>query len=192
MNAFSAWWNALSAFEQTLWAIALGFSMFFVLQTIFTAFGGDTESESAMGDAEDLGDGIDFQFISLKNIVAFFTMFGWVSLACHKVGMHPALTLSIGTIAGVTMVVLMMMMFRGMAKMKHSGTLKMENAVGHTGEVYLPIPCKKGGQGKVSILLQGTLRELNAITEAEQDIPTGKLVKVTGLFNENVLIVAPV
>jgi len=192
MSNFSAWWNSISTFEQTLWAIALGFSLFFLLQTIFTAFGGDTDSESAMGDAEDLGDGIDFQFLSLKNVVTFFTMFGWVALACHKAGLHPALTISLGTIAGVAMVALMMVLFRSMAKLKHSGTLKTANAIGHTGEVYLTIPAGKGGQGKITILLQGTMRELSAVTDEAQDIPTGKLVKVTGLFNEHVLIVAPV
>lgn len=193
MNTFSNWWNAMSAFEQILWGIALGFSLFFLLQTILTAVGGDHEAEMAEGDADDSAmgdDGMEYQYLSLKNVVAFFTMFGWTGIASYRAGLHPALVLLIATACGVLMVILMMYLFRFMAKMRHSGTMNLKNAVGHSAEVYLHIPAKREGQGKISILFQGSLRELNAITDDPDNIPTGKIVKVTGLLNENVLIVS--
>ena len=74
-------------------------------------------------------------------------------------------------------------------KLKQSGTLQMKNAIGAIAETYLFIPPKREGFGKIHIKVQGSLHELQAITDDEIQIATGKLVKVTGLVNDSVLIV---
>jgi hypothetical protein len=67
--------------------------------------------------------------------------------------------------------------------------MKFEKAVGHSCEVYLVIPRNRKGMGKVQIKIQKSLRTLEAITDDEQDIATNSIVKVTGIVNENVLLV---
>ena len=44
-------------------------------------------------------------------------------------------------------------------------------------------------EGKVHIKVQGSLHELQAITDDETQIATGKLVKVKAVINDSVLIV---
>lgn len=83
----------------------------------------------------------------------------------------------------------MMFLFRSMSKLKQSGTLQMQNAIDKMAETYLFIPARRNGFGKVHIKLQGSLRELQAITDDETDIATGKLVKVLSVINESTLVV---
>lgn len=185
----SSWWQSLIAFEKILWAIALFFSVFFVFQAVMT-FAGDgdiAEGDADLAVMED--DGIGHQFFTFKNLVAFFTIFGWTSIACYKGGVSQFLSIAIGLAAGSLMVLMMVFLFRSMNKLKQSGTLQMKNAVGSVAETYLFIPPGREGFGKVHIKVQGSLRELQAITDDTEQIPTGKLVKVVGLVNDNVLLV---
>jgi hypothetical protein len=73
--------------------------------------------------------------------------------------------------------------------LRSDGTLNMENAIGHTGTVYQRIPAKRGGQGKVQILVQGRMQVLEAVTDAESDIAPQREVKVTGISAGNILVV---
>lgn len=185
----SSWWQSMIAFEKILWVIALLFSLFFVFQAIMS-FAGDgdiAEGDADLSVMED--DGIGHQFFTLKNLVAFFTIFGWTALACYKGGAGQFLSVGIGFVAGSLMVLLMMVLFRSMSRLKQSGTLQIKNAMGAIAETYLFIPPARGGFGKVHIKVQGSLRELQAITDDTEQIPTGKLVKVIGLVNDNVLLV---
>ena len=64
-------------------------------------------------------------------------------------------------------------------KMADSGNISIKNAVGATGKVYLPIKAGKGNIGKVHVSFQGNLREMQAITNENTDLPTNTIVKVT-------------
>jgi hypothetical protein len=186
----SAWWQALDSFEKILWAIALLFSTFFLLQTILSFAGGDSDMADGHADASVGGDdGTGHQFFTIKNLIAFFTIFAWTALACYKGNMGKGLSIGIGLVAGSLMVVMMAMLFRSMSKLKQSGTLQMKNAIGMVAETYLFIPAKRGGFGKIHIKVQGSLHELQAITDDADQIATGKLVKVTGVINDSVLLV---
>ncbi len=187
----STWWQGMAFFEKIFWVIAIIFSTLFLIQAIlsFTAGDGDT----AMGDADAsiAGDeGAGPGFFTIKNLIAFFTIFGWTGIAFIKGGMNQAITIGAAFIAGTLMVVMMMFLFRSMSRLKHSGTLEISNALNKIGETYLVIPGQRNGYGKVHIKVQGSLQELQAITDDENPIPTGKLVKVVEILNNNILIVS--
>jgi hypothetical protein len=80
-------------------------------------------------------------------------------------------------------------LFYYMSKLQHSGTLNISNAMNMTGEVYLTIPASKKGMGKVQIKIQGALRELEAMTDENEEIPTGRAIQVTGITQSDILIV---
>ena len=186
----STWWQALTGFERIFWSIALLFSLLFILQTIMSFAAGD--GDEAFGDADSAVDhdgGIEYGFFTIKNFIAFFTIFGWMGVALTKGNVSKPLTILIALLAGATVVAIMMFLFRSMSKLKQSGTLLINNAVGKSAETYLLIPAARGGMGKVHIRLQGSLRELPALTDDTADIPTGKLVKVVSILNESVLVV---
>jgi hypothetical protein len=186
----SSWWQSMASFEKTLWVIALLFSLLFLLQTIMSFTGGDADMAGGDADASVMGDdGMGHQFFTIKNLIAFFTIFGWTGIACYQGGMAKAPSVGIAFIAGALMVAMMAVLFRSMSKLKQSGTLQMKNAIGAIAETYLFIPPKREGFGKIHIKVQGSLHELQAITDDEIQIATGKLVKVTGLVNDSLLIV---
>lgn len=189
----TTWWQELASLEKILWTIALVFSALFLVQTVWSLVGGDTDS--AIGDAESYigeDDGIGNQYFTIKNAIAFFTVFGWASIAALQNGLASWLAILLGVIGGTAMVAMMVLLLRSAAKLKHSGTLNIQNALQKTGETYLPIPAQKGGIGKVQILVQGSLRELDAITNDDNIIPTGKLVKVVDILNDQILVVTAV
>ena len=189
----SAWWQSMGSFEKILWAIAIIFSVLFLIQTIMSAIGGD--SGEAHGDADDSvgdDDGIGYQFFTIKNLVAFFTMFGWVGVAAYSGGLNQVWVVVAALGGGIAMVLIMAFLFRNVSKLKHSGTMEIKNAMDQVGETYLYIPAKRGGMGKVHVKVQGALRELQALTDDSTDIPTGKIIKVTGILNNNILLVTAI
>ena len=180
----------MSTLEQTYWIIALVGSVVFLGIFILTFIGGgDTDMEADASDFEADDGGVGFQFFTFKNIVAFFTIFGWTGVTCIDSGLSTTLTLIISTVAGLIMMVLTSLLFYWMHKLTESGTLKIQNAVGVIGEVYLPIGAERSKMGKVQIKVQGSLRELEAITDEEEDLKTGSMVKVTKIVSAEILLV---
>lgn len=186
----SSWWQGMDFFAKIFWAIALLFSLLFLVQLVISFAGGD--GSEATGDADDYvsgDDGIGYQFFTIRNMIAFFTFFGWAGVAGISGGLNKGLTIAIAVVSGAVVVVMMAILFRSMSKLKQSGTLQIKNAVGLIAETYLFIPANRGGFGKVHVKVQGSLHELQAITDDAEQIATGKLVKVTGTVNDNILLV---
>jgi hypothetical protein len=181
----------MSTFEQINWLIALPFSALFIIQIVLTFIGGDVDDMSADGDSDAAIDhdmGIDFQFLTLKNLIAFFTLFGWTGIVCIDSGISTGLTVLFSTAAGTLMMTIMASIIYFMGKLSDSGTLNLNNAIGKTGSVYLPIPPKRSGLGKVQIQVQG-FQTLDAMTDADEELKTGALVKVTQIINNDLLLV---
>ncbi len=187
----SSWWQALTSFEKIFWVAALLFSALFLIQVVLSFAGGDTDG--SVGDADEYisgDDGAGHQFFTIKNLIAFFTIFGWTGIACIKGGMNKGVTIALAVLAGSVVVAIMAFLFKSMSKLKQSGTLQLKNAVGLIAETYLFVPAKRGGFGKVHVKVQGSLHELQAITDDEEQIATGKLVKIVGVVNDSVLLVS--
>ena len=77
-------------------------------------------------------------------------------------------------------------------KLNQEGNIDINNAIFNTGEVYLTIPAKDGGQGKVHINIEGSLKELDAITENGESLPTGSFIRVVEVIDNQLLLVEPV
>ncbi len=186
----TTWWQSLQGTEKFFWAVALLFSLMFIVQTVISFIGGD--DDGAFGDSDEYIDGdggIDYQFFTIKNFITFFTVFGWVGLACLQGGLPMGQVILWSTLAGVAIVLIMFFLFSRMSKLRSSGTLLIQNALHKQAETYLRIPSLRGGYGKVHVRVQGSLRELRALTDDEEDIPTGKPVTIIGIINESVLLV---
>jgi hypothetical protein len=78
---------------------------------------------------------------------------------------------------------------RNTAKLKHSGTLQMKNAINQIGETYLRIPAQRQGMGKVQVQVQGRYIELDAMTDDTSDIATGRPIQVKNILNNQILLV---
>ncbi len=185
---FPTWWDGLQTIEKIYWTIAFPATLFFFIQLIITFIGGDVDHDFDHDFDGDTGGG-GFHPFTFKNMVAFFTLFAWSGLASIEGGFSLAITIFISTISGLIMMLIMAFLFYYISKFTHSGTLDLNNAIGQTGDVYLTIPAKKAGMGKVQINVQGQLRTLNAMTSDLEDIKTGAVIEVDEVVNENILVV---
>ncbi|GMN06824.1 hypothetical protein MTsPCn5_22130 [Croceitalea sp. MTPC5] len=184
------WFVALTLFEKIYWITAIIASAIFVVLIILTLVGGDADDMGGDVDAEVEGDsGIGFQFLSFKNLMGFFTIFGWSGISCIDNGLSTGLTVLVSVVCGLLMMVAMASLFYYLAKLQHSGTLKLTNALDQIGEVYLTIGANRSRIGKVSINVQGTLRELEALTDESNDLVQGNVVKVKQVTDNGILIV---
>jgi hypothetical protein len=189
MENLDTWWSGLSPLLKMYWCIAIPFTVFFLLQLVLSLFAGGDAPDDLPDNEVESDHGISFQFLTLKNLVGFFTIFGWTGIACLDGGLSNGLSLVISAISGLLMMTLMAGLFYLMGKMNVDGTLKMEKAIGQVGEVYLPIQSKRGNIGKVQIKVMGSLRTLDAMTDDEQDLATGKVITVSKIINDNILLV---
>ena len=183
------WFSTLEWFPKIYWAIAIIASLNFIVSIVMSLIGGDADELSDV-DAEIDGDtGIGFQFITYKNLVGFFTIFGWSGIACIGEGFSKPTTIIISLICGLIMMAIMAAMFYYMRKLSDSGTLDYKNALDQIGEVYLTVGANRSKIGKAHVRIQGALRELEALTDSETDLKTGTVIKVTSVTPNGILII---
>lgn len=212
------WWEALSTFEKIYWYIAIPFSVILLIQLILTFvgmgdadgdFGGsdldipdadveidldlDTISEDMIdSDPSGYEDVSQFSMFTIRNFIAFFTLFGWGGIAAINNNLSTFWVIVVALISGLIAMSIVAFLFYSMSKLQdRGGELRIKNAINKIGSVYLPISAKAGNVGKVQIKVQGGLKELQAVTMGDTDLSTGSVVKVTGVIN-NILVVEKV
>ncbi len=210
------WWNSLELITQIFYCIAIPSTLILLIQTIMMLIGmgddGDFSADgdivdSEIGDAPD-GDVIDGVFgentvsetpdfdgldglriFTVRGIIAFFVVFGWVGIVMSGSGVPLWITLPVATVSGFFMMVLLAFLMKLVLKLRSNGNIDNRNAIGTAGKVYLTIPAERSGEGKVQILLQGSFVERNAVTDCTEAIPTGSEVVITGVSGGTTLIV---
>lgn len=170
--------------------VALGSTIFFALQSIFTFIGiGDNFELDGDFDAEldadvGIGDGLSmtFHLFTVRGIIAFFMVFGWSGFILDG-SMHGVAVFftSVGT--GVIMLVIVGLIYYLFQRLEQSGTMDIKEAIGKQGSVYIPVPNRNDGLGKVQIIIGESLRTLDAIAK-DKPIKTGRQVRVIGIINE--------
>lgn len=186
---FSTWWAEKVLFEQIFWAIAVPSSFIMIIVLITTFLGGDEMFEGDVDASIEMDSGAGFQFFTFKNFIGFFTIFGWVGIGCVRGGFDELPTLIIAFICGSIMMATMATIFYFVSRLVEDGTFKMTNAIGRLGEIYLPVPPAGSGIGKVQINVQGTVREIDAMTHDDTLLSTGTVVKVNEIIDGHILLV---
>ena len=185
----SEWFSELTSLQQIYWGITGVSTVIFVIVLITTFIGGDTDDLGDVDAEIDADVGAGFQFFTLKNLVAFFTIFGWSGIASINAGNSKTITIFISLACGLVMMAIMASLFYYISKLVSSGTLKMDNALHAIGEVYLTVGANRSSIGKVQIKVQGALRELEALTDSEKDLNQGNVIKVVEVTKNGILII---
>lgn len=172
--------------------IAVGSSLFFVLQAIFTFIGiGDNFELDGDFDAEvdldvDIADGLSmtFHLFTIRGIISFFMVFGWTGFIltnANELGGVAIFFIALGT--GIIMLFLIALVYYFFERISQEGNVDIRQAIGKQATVYIPIPVRTEGIGKVQIILSESLKTLDAIAK-DKPISTGSLVKVVGIVND--------
>jgi membrane protein implicated in regulation of membrane protease activity len=184
------WFTALDWFDKVFWVTAMISSGLFLIMLIVTfVTGGSDVDIDADGDGGFDGADGGFHFFTIKNLIAFFTIFGWSGIAALENGLDRPWVILIATFFGLVMMFIMAGMFYLINKLHDSGTLEIKNAIDAIGEVYLTIGGARRTIGKVSVRIQGALRELEALTDDQEDLKTGSVVRVVDVTSNGILIV---
>jgi hypothetical protein len=184
----ASWWANKILFEQIFWICAIPATIVLIILLITTFIGGDIDAEIDNIDAEvDADAGAGFQFFTFKNLVGFFTIFGWVGVGCAQGNVSPIATLIISSICGLLMMTAMASVFYFMSRLVEDGSMVITNAIGRMGQVYMRIPANGEGIGKVQINVQGSVRELDAIAAENEELATGTVVKVVEIIDGHIL-----
>ena len=184
------WFSDLELFSKFYWIITLVGSLIFLIVVIMTFVGADGAEDFEGADASiDADTGIEFQFISLKSLIGFFTIFGWSGIACIDADLSKPITVLISVVCGLIMMTILAAMFHYIKKLTDSGTLDYKNALNAVGEVYLTIGANRSRMGKVSVRVQGTLREMDALTDSFTELKSGTIIKIVDVTSNGILIV---
>ncbi len=206
--AFIEWWNSLELASQVFYCIAIPATLILLIQTVMMFFGFENDADGdldvdlpdtdiddgifgddAITEAPDLAGLESLHIFTVRGIIAFFVVFGWVGVVLLEAGLHLLITLPIAAICGFAMMFIIAYLFRFVMKLRSDGTADNRNAVGAAGKVHLTIPPSRTGEGKVHVMLQGAYVERNAVTDETESIPTGSEIIVVGLSGQTSLVV---
>lgn len=199
-----AWWEALSILQKVLYCIAIPATLVLIIQTVLVIMGfgdgaggadfnpSDTSGLDldAAGDVSggelldaDIGDAVSGDFGSLKlftiqGAVAFLATFAWVSIVGVKADLHEVVALLIGFVCGLIVMYGVAKLLQLSAKLAENGTFRIKSIIGETAQVYLTILPSGEGGGKITVSGVSRFTELDAITEGQQEIPSGTRVRI--------------
>jgi membrane-bound ClpP family serine protease len=161
------WFDGLSGIEQFLFSTGVFSTLIFAIQFFLTLFGLTGDDGDVDGDIDDgefsLGD-----IFTLRNGVSFLMGFSWGGLMAYEWGLeHVLLVAIVGFMIGTAFVAVNMVLLVGMSRLRHDGSIQLENAVNQEATVTLPIPERRTGVGKVMVPIQGRLKEYHAVTDGE-------------------------
>jgi len=137
------------------------------------------------------GDHDSMHLLSVRSVAAGATLFGAVGMWLAGRGLPFLIAGGGALVAGMVAAVATAFMTKQMMQLESDGTLQVENAVGQSGIVYLPIPPRGEGAGKVQFKLQGRTVEMGAVGSETTVIPTGAPVIVVSVVNNDTVEVVP-
>lgn len=158
------------------------------LQIVLSLFG--------LGDGDDLdGHDVDhgdsaFGWLSLRTISAFLAFFGLTGWWLASRGWSPVSSALVSMLAGGLVGGLLTLLVSQRKRLDSEGTLDPANAVGCIASVYLRIPAKGKGMGKIQVKVQGRTAEFQAVSDGVE-IPTGAVVRVERMITADTFAVAP-
>lgn len=189
----SEWWNALDLFLKTMWCIALGSSLIFLIQSIMSFVGADGSLDSDMDSSFDVDTDVDgsMNLYTFRNLVIFLLGMSWTVILLRSVIASTFLLMLIAVAVGVAFVAGVMLLFQWLSSMQQSGNINVyKSAVGCFGKVYLKIPAHRAGAGKVQITINDAVREYEAVTDGEE-LKTGTSITVVEVIDASTLLVEP-
>lgn len=179
------WWNELTMIAKVFWGISIISSVFFIILFVFSLFGFGTDTDADM--SFDGGSG-DFPFFSAKAIVAFFTFFGWTGILMINQDKALFSVLFASLISGLLAMFLVSYLFKIFNRLTETGNFDPLEMTFQTGHVYLRIPGKQIGKGKIHITINNKLIEVDAVTDGPE-IPFGFEVKVIEVVQPDLVLV---
>ncbi|MBQ7687067.1 MAG: NfeD family protein [Bacteroidaceae bacterium] len=190
MGELFAQYGAMPLLLQIFWGCAVVASLIFLVQMVLTLIGMDSSDMDVDFDGAntmDLGGGLNL--FTIKNFIGFLVGFGWAGVCFYNSITSSVLLILVAVIVGLLFVGIFVVIYKQTKKLEHNGAFQIDEVKGTTVSVYLRIPAQGSGKGKVQVSQNGSVHELDALTDGEE-IPSGAKVKVVEIVdNETVKVV---
>ncbi len=197
------WWSSLSSAEQVFYLIAIVATAILVIQLIlnlvglaghemdFDATGADADlpSDFAADHPDLVAHPSGLGLISIRTVLAFFVGFGWAGVVMLRTQQSFAVTLIVAAGVGIVFLLVVFYLMAAIFKLSEAGNVDFSLAVGKSGTVYTPIPPKAEGRGHIQVVVQGRLREIPAVTDETEKLPTGTPITVVKLVAGKTMLV---
>jgi len=185
--------NSLEPLQKFFWIVACCASLVFIIQTIMTFIGLGTDTDVDAGPMDGAVDSIEdgelSGVFSFRNLINFLLGYGWAGVLFFDSIEKRWLLQLLAIAVGLLFVLAFVFMFRQVMKLSHDGSFKMQEAVGLKADVYLRIPAARSGRGKVQVSVKGSIHEIDALTDNDEEIPTGGQVEIVEVLGDDLLLV---
>lgn len=199
-------WFMNDPLQAVLYIVAVPSTVILLIQTILLLFGiggdeADVDFDADNGidgvfgddvvDYADVPDVSGLRLFTVRGLVAFFAVGGWSGIAALQLGASKIVAGIAALLMGFAALLLVAVFFKFAMKLQQNGNLNFSAAVGKSGEVYMTVPAKGEGKGKVNVIVQERLVELEAVTECDRALRFGEAIKVIRLAGSNTVVVEP-
>ena len=129
----------------------------------------------------DHGDGNWFLgLLTFRAVCAAVAFFGLAGMSARYYQLPETAQLAAAGLGGFAALYLVATLMKLLHRLRADGGVRITNAVGATGTVYLRVPGNNAGPGKVTVSVQNRTVELEAFTAANE-LPTGTPVRVVAV-----------
>ena len=184
--------------EKIYYFCAVFGSLFVVAQLFLTLFAGlgmeDATSDSVDTDGEIVTDhaGYDFlRVLSLRTVTAGLAFFGLSGMAGTKSDIAAGTVFAIAVLCGLVALFVVFLLYRLISSLRSNGAVTLETLPGSKGNVYIKIPPKRSGSGKVIVNHQGRTMEYEAFSDSEKELKTGTPIIVRESLGPNQVLIEP-
>lgn len=176
------WFKTLNWYEQVLWLISIVFTLVFFIQIISTVIRKTPDKKRKY---------IFSNFLAFKNITAFFSMFGWVTISALYQNYKLSFSVILGVFSGLVLMAVMSLLFYFTQKLKENESPETPYDIDSTGEVITDIGRKRSKPGKIKINIDGVQKTMDALTDFNHDVKAGTKIRVESVTSNGMFIIKP-
>lgn len=148
----------------------------------------DVDAPNGLDGHGDLSDGL--HLFSIRALSAGIAFFGVGGLVAAKLGLPQLLAVPMAAVSGLLAAAGVATLMASMRRLESDRTIRISNAIGKVGNVYLSIPGQQSGTGKIMITIQERQVEIAAMTR-EGTIASGTRVLVIDTVSSDTVVVIP-
>ncbi len=187
MEALSQQWIELTLAKQIFYGIGLLAGLSTLILTVLAVLGLEHHdaADALSADFDHGGGGI----FSVKPLTGFFLGFGWGGGIALSSGLSIVAATACGLGAGGTIMAVIVLMFRAILGMRSDGTMRIADAVGAIGTVYIALPATKAAGGQVTVNFKGRQETFAALNNSDRPIPSGEKIKVLSVIDGQTVLV---
>ena len=142
-------------------------------------------------DADGLEHGTGFSMFSVLSVIGFFMGAGWAGLAARmEWGLDNAPAAVVAGGFGLVLMLISSLLMFSATKLTQDVTYDLKAAVGKIGTVYMSIPPKGDGAGKIRISVSGRSMIVDAVQTGSEKLEAFKDIEVTEVRDDKTLVVS--